>query len=78
MSFQRPMVVSIVVCAAFGCTQNPAGDTAGDNEQRQPNVVFILADDLGYGDLGLYGSEIIETPTSTPWAPRACASRPAT
>ncbi|WP_291789426.1 arylsulfatase [Cecembia sp.] len=28
----------------------------------QPNVIFILADDLGYGDLGFLGQEIIETP----------------
>jgi uncharacterized sulfatase len=27
-----------------------------------PNVVFILADDLGYGDLGCYGQRVIETP----------------
>lgn len=29
---------------------------------RQPNIVFILADDLGYGDLGCYGQKRIETP----------------
>ena len=28
---------------------------------RKPNIVFILADDLGYGDLGLFGNEIIRT-----------------
>lgn len=28
-----------------------------------PNVVFILADDLGYGDLGCYGQKQIETPS---------------
>ncbi|HRH99037.1 MAG TPA: sulfatase-like hydrolase/transferase, partial [Prosthecobacter sp.] len=29
---------------------------------RQPNIVFILADDLGPGDLGCYGQKIIKTP----------------
>ncbi len=29
---------------------------------RKPNVVFILADDLGYGDLGCYGQQKIRTP----------------
>lgn len=29
---------------------------------KKPNIIFILADDLGYGELGCYGQEKIETP----------------
>lgn len=29
---------------------------------RQPNFIVIMADDLGYGDLGVYGSQLIKTP----------------
>lgn len=36
--------------------------TSGVANAQKPNVVFILVDDMGYGDLGCYGQKLIETP----------------
>ena len=32
------------------------------DEENRPNIIYFLADDLGYGELGVFGQEIIETP----------------
>ncbi len=34
----------------------------GENKAGPPNILFLLADDMGYGELGCYGQEVIQTP----------------
>jgi arylsulfatase A len=38
------------------------GTAMGASAARQPNVIFILADDLGYGDLGVTGHPYAKSP----------------
>ena len=47
-----------LVCGLFGLLWIPKASAV----TRPPNVVFILADDLGYGDLGCFGQTRIRTP----------------
>jgi len=47
--------------AAFAATCGPAiAKKVADG--AKPNVIFILADDMGYGDAGCYGGKVIPTP----------------
>jgi hypothetical protein len=42
------LLLSIIVLPATG--------------QQKPNIIFIMADDLGYGEIGPFGQKLIHTP----------------
>jgi len=48
--------------ATVATTAVAAGAVVNGQESRRPNVLFILADDLGYGDLSCYGRPDYQTP----------------
>ena len=53
----------LLACAAFVLAGGVGAQTrARAKGQRRPNIIFIVADDLGRGDLGAYGQRFIRTP----------------
>lgn len=65
--------LSLVLALSMGfwaCTTENKEEEKKPNQSQekkkptgeQPNVLFILADDLGWKDLGCYGNDFIDTP----------------
>ena len=47
--------IGVLFIALIGCADK-------SQQSTQPNIIYIMADDLGYGDVGAFGQKIIRTP----------------
>ncbi|MCA0932472.1 arylsulfatase [Lutimonas saemankumensis] len=60
---KRLYIFSLIVFTLFSCNKKKHIVSASSNSvHRNPNIIYILADDLGYGDLTLNGQKKFETP----------------
>jgi len=60
-SMNKPVYFSLLGAAACGAL---AGCGSAADSQQLPNIIFIIADDIGYGDLSCYGATEIHTPNT--------------
>ncbi len=56
------MAAATLMLIIFGRCGAAAQHSSAKGQRSLPNVIFILADDLGYGELGCYGQKIVQTP----------------
>ena len=57
MPLRKFIYLLVLICISVGCEAEKS-----DPKEQLPNIIYILADDLGYGDLSITGQEKFATP----------------
>ena len=56
LRLKNGLLLFVTVCFFYNCVPKKKAT------EKKPNIIYILADDLGYGELGVYGQQKIQTP----------------
>ncbi|SFU17566.1 Arylsulfatase A [Algoriphagus locisalis] len=55
MKIRQSFLSALAVCLLFSCSEKPRTEAP----EEKPNVLIIYTDDVGYGDLSIYGGKIL-------------------
>lgn len=70
-SFKLYLLLLLVSIFTFSCKEKQETAVNQEQSETKPNVIIVITDDQGYGDLGHTGNEIIKTPTIDQFASQA-------